>query len=50
MMFDTSEQGQGLTEYALLIMLIALVLIAIVALLGSQISNIYSKIVTSWPP
>jgi pilus assembly protein Flp/PilA len=43
------ERGQGLVEYALIILLVALVLILIVTLLGTQISQLYSEIVTSWP-
>ena len=49
MVFDPRERGQGLVEYALIILLVALVLILIVTLLGTQISQLYSKIVTSWP-
>jgi pilus assembly protein Flp/PilA len=49
MLFHPRERGQGLVEYALIILLVALVLILIVTLLGTQISQLYSKIVTSWP-
>ena len=50
MVFDPRERGQGLVEYALIILLVALVLILIVTLLGTQISQLYSKIVNNWPP
>jgi pilus assembly protein Flp/PilA len=49
MLFHPRERGQGLVEYALIILLVALVLILIVTLLGTQISQLYSKIVTNWP-
>jgi pilus assembly protein Flp/PilA len=49
MLFDPRERGQSMVEYALIILLVALVLILIVTLLGTQISQLYSEIVTSWP-
>lgn len=50
MVFNPRERGQGLVEYALIILLVVLVLILIVTLLGTQISQLYSRIVTNWPP
>jgi pilus assembly protein Flp/PilA len=50
MLMSPRERGQGMVEYALIILLVALVLILIVTLLGTQISQLYSQIVTSWPP
>jgi pilus assembly protein Flp/PilA len=44
-----SERGQGFIEYGLLLILIAVVLILIVTLLGTQISALYSQIVSSFP-
>ena len=44
-----SEEGQGLVEYALLLVLVvAVVLLAVVAL-GPIVANMYSKIVTGFP-
>lgn len=43
------ERGQGLVEYALIILLVVLVLILLVTLLGTQISELFSTIVTNWP-
>lgn len=40
------EKGQGLVEYALILVLVAIVVIAILALLGPQIGNIFSRITT----
>ena len=38
------SQGQGLVEYALIIALIAIVVIAILILLGPQIGAVFSQI------
>lgn len=42
-----SPKGQGLVEYALILVLVAVVVIAILALLGPQIGNVFSSIVSS---
>jgi pilus assembly protein Flp/PilA len=39
-----NEEGQGLVEYALILVLVAIVVIAILALLGPQIGNVFSRI------
>jgi pilus assembly protein Flp/PilA len=39
------EKGQGLVEYALILVLIAIVVIAILALLGPSVGGVYSNIV-----
>jgi len=38
-------KGQGLLEYALILMLVALIVIVILALLGPAVGNMYSNIV-----
>ena len=38
------EEGQGLAEYALILALIAIVVIAAVIFLGGQINNIMSNV------
>ena len=38
------EKGQGLVEYALVLVLVAVVVIAILTLLGPQIGNVFSRI------
>ncbi len=43
-MYLPREEGQGLVEYALSLVLVAIVVIAILALLGPQIANIFSKV------
>lgn len=40
------EPGQGLTEYALILLLIALVLIVMLTVFGDQISNTYQYIIS----
>lgn len=44
MLFLTNEDGQGLVEYALILVLVAIVAIAILAILGPQIGNVFSQI------
>jgi pilus assembly protein Flp/PilA len=43
-MYLPREEGQGLVEYALILVLVAIVVIAILTLLGPQIANIFSRI------
>jgi pilus assembly protein Flp/PilA len=45
-LFD-EEDGQGLTEYALILALIALIAIAALTLLGGQVSNEMSTVANS---
>ncbi|HOT91972.1 MAG TPA: Flp family type IVb pilin [Anaerolineae bacterium] len=44
MLYLPREEGQGLVEYALILVLIAIVVIVVLSLLGSQISTIFSQI------
>jgi pilus assembly protein Flp/PilA len=44
MLFLKRERGQGLVEYALVLVLVAVVVIAILTLLGPQIGNVFSQI------
>ena len=44
MLFLVRESGQGLVEYALVLVLVAVVVIAILTLLGPQIGNVFSQI------
>ncbi len=43
-MYLTREHGQGLVEYALILVLVAIVVIAILLILGPTIGNIFSKV------
>lgn len=45
MLFAPKEKGQGLVEYALILVLIAVVVIVILALMGPAIGNVFSNIV-----
>jgi len=44
MLFLPQEEGQGLTEYALILVSVAVVVIVILGLLGPMIGNIFSNI------
>ena len=46
MFYRPREEGQGLVEYALILVLVALVVIVILALLGPAIGNTFSNIVS----
>jgi pilus assembly protein Flp/PilA len=47
MLFAPKEKGQGLVEYALILVLVAVVVIVILAILGPAIADIFSNIVNS---
>ncbi len=47
MLFAPAEKGQGLVEYAIIIALVALIVIAVVKLLGPKIGNTFSTISSS---
>jgi pilus assembly protein Flp/PilA len=47
MLFAPKEKGQGLVEYALILVLVAIVVIVILALLGPAIGNVFSSIMHS---
>jgi pilus assembly protein Flp/PilA len=44
MLFNPREKGQGLVEYALILVLVAVVVIAVLTLLGPAIGNVFSVI------
>ena len=44
MLFAPKEKGQGLVEYALILVLVAIVVIAALMILGPIIGNVFSKI------
>lgn len=41
---DRDETGQGMVEYALILVLIAIVVIVILTVVGKQVSNVFSNI------
>lgn len=40
---DLKERGQGLLEYAIIIVLVAVVVIVLLALFGDQVGNMFSN-------
>jgi pilus assembly protein Flp/PilA len=44
MLFAPKERGQGLVEYALILVLVAVVVIAVLLILGPIIANVFSNI------
>jgi pilus assembly protein Flp/PilA len=49
MLFASQEKGQGLIEYAIILILVALIIIAVLRLLGPNLGNSYSAINSSVP-
>ncbi len=47
MLFAPKEKGQGLVEYALILVLVAIVVIVILVILGPAIANVFSNIITN---
>jgi len=47
MLYPPKQQGQGLVEYALILVLVAVVVIVILALLGPAIGNVFSNIIAA---
>ena len=48
MLFLPREEGQGLVEYALIILFIAIVVVAILLIFGPAIGDLYSTVVTNF--
>jgi pilus assembly protein Flp/PilA len=49
MLFAPKEKGQGLVEYALILILIAVMLVAVLLLLTGALSTAFSRIASSIP-
>jgi len=49
MLFSPKEKGQGLVEYSIILALVAIIVIAVVRLLGPTIGNTFSSINSSVP-
>jgi pilus assembly protein Flp/PilA len=47
MLFLPREEGQGLVEYALILVLVSVVVIVVLTLLGPAIGEIFSNIMTA---
>jgi pilus assembly protein Flp/PilA len=44
MLFQPREKAQGLVEYALILVLVAVVIIAVLTLMGPIIANVFSRV------
>lgn len=49
MLINQREKGQGLVEYGLILILIAVVVIAVLLLMGPIVGNVFSRVVSNWP-
>jgi len=47
MLFALKEKGQGLVEYALILVLVSVVVIAVLMIFGPIIGNVFTKINSS---
>jgi pilus assembly protein Flp/PilA len=47
MLYEPAEKGQGLVEYALILILVAVVVIIILVLLGPAIGNVFSNVIAN---
>ena len=47
MLFFQSQNGQGLVEYALILILVAMIVFAILTLLGPVVGNVFSNLVVN---
>jgi pilus assembly protein Flp/PilA len=50
MLFLPREEGQGLVEYALILVLVAIVVIAVLGLLGDQVSAVFEQVTGALNP
>jgi len=44
-----TETGQGLVEYSLILLLVALALIVVLSIFGSDLADVYSNIIDNIP-
>ena len=49
MLYHKKERGQGMVEYALLIVLLAIVVVVMIEVMGTAASSMYSRIVIAFP-
>ena len=47
MIFLTQQDGQGLIEYALILVLVSLTVLLILAVLGPHVGNMYSQVTSA---
>jgi len=44
-----NESGQGLVEYSLILLLVALALIIVLSIFGTELADVYSNIIENIP-
>jgi len=49
MLFLPREEGQGLLEYGLVLVLVAVIIVAVLILLGPIVGNMFSTMVEAFP-
>ena len=47
MMFLHYDKGQGLVEYALILVLVAMIVIVVLMFLGPELGNVFSNIIAN---
>jgi pilus assembly protein Flp/PilA len=45
--FDVRQSGQGMVEYALILVLVSIVVIVVLLTMGNQIQNVFSNVVAA---
>ena len=48
-LYRHGKQGQGLVEYALILVLVSIAAVAILVLFGEELNNVFSAIVDALP-
>jgi pilus assembly protein Flp/PilA len=48
-MLYEKEKGQGLVEYSMILIMVAMVVIVVLALLGPAIGNVFSNVIEQLP-
>lgn len=43
------ERGQGLVEYALILVLVAIAVVVVLTVLGPQLGQMFSTVTENWP-
>ena len=49
-MFGREEEAQGLIEYALIVLLVAIVVIVVLSLIGGQVNGVFESILDGLTP
>ena len=47
-MLSSGEKGQGLVEYALILMLVAMIVMVMIAIYGPAVGNLFSNIIENF--